>query len=111
MDGGGVTVTNQYDLLDRLVSRVWRDAQGAILRSLRYTYTPAGMIDTLAREDGGLADYDYDSLDRLTAVRTFDKTGRLTRDEHYAYDLAGNRLAKQRDGVTVDYSLGTSPCI
>ncbi len=40
-------------------------------------------------------------------MRQFDKTGRLTRDERYGYDLAGNRLAKQRDGVTVDYSLGT----
>jgi RHS repeat-associated protein len=57
-----------------------------------YTYTAAGLIDTMTDSLGRVTDYDYNALGRLTTV-TYAKGTVDQGIVRYEYDLAGNMTA------------------
>lgn len=103
----GIEVEYGYDDLDRVTSITWRNASNDVLRSFAYEYTAAGMIESVTRESGESFIYGYDTLDRLTTETQMNAWGGTSRSESLQYDLVGNRTSKTRDGVTVNYALGT----
>ena len=81
------------------------------IRSLGYEYDDVGMITKkrISNNEQGTpnveVDYTYDSLDRLVAERR--TAGGAGSTSSYTYDLAGNRLSKNENGVETTYALGT----
>ena len=63
------------------------------------------MITNIARQGNTGRSYTYDGLDRLTGEGV--AVGGSTNWSTWAYDLAGNRTAMTRDGVSQSYTLGT----
>ena len=104
-------VSYGFDILDRITNIVWRNSDNAVLTGFAYGYNNAGMITNVTRSgfvpgrngvDGTqVSEFQYDSLDRLVSE------GSAGSARGYSYDLAGNRLSKTTDGMTVNYTLGT----
>ncbi|MDI6774366.1 MAG: RHS repeat-associated core domain-containing protein [Verrucomicrobiota bacterium] len=103
----GVGAAYSFDALDRVTGIVWTNSDGETLRSFAYTYSTMGLISSVSREDGGCIVYGYDGLDRLTSETQKDDVGKTNLAVSLAYDLAGNRAAKTRDGITIAYTNGT----
>ncbi len=101
----GVHADYDYDQMDRITGISWIGPGSSVLRSFEYSYNAAGMITNIAHETLEKAAYSYDSLDQLTG-ETYLRSS-ATSAVNYSYDLAGNRLAKTRDGMTVSYSYGS----
>jgi len=97
---GGANVINQYDILDRITSRVWRSAGGVVTQSFAFGYSSAGMITNIVRQDGSQRVYTYDSLDRLIDETRYASDGSLIFAHTYGYDLAGNRTNCDSLGYT-----------
>ena len=107
----GITCIYTYDLLDRATNIVYTLGTN-LIRSLDYEYDDVGMVTKkrISNNEQGTGnvevDYTYDSLDRLVHEST-STNGHSLFDIHYSYDLAGNRLSKNVDGLETTYTLGT----
>ena len=101
----GVHAEYAFDALDRLTNLVWKTSAGAVVRSFGYQYDASGMITNIARGGDTGRVFTYDGLNRLTGEGV--AVGGSTNWTTWAYDLAGNRTAMTRDGVSQTYTLGT----
>lgn len=106
----GVTVTYDYDAMDRVTDITWRDEADNVLRSFAYDYNAAGMITNVLRENGVNYAYAYDRLDRLLSEQQVHETDGCLRSAAYTYDTVGNRLSKLSGAVTTTctYPYGAS---
>lgn len=85
--GNGTTVSNAYDLLDRVVSITHRGADGTVLDSFVYAYNEDGQRISLTTAEGEER-YTYDTVGQVTGV-TYPNGA----SETFEYDAVGNRLA------------------
>lgn len=84
--GNGTVVSNDYDLLDRMVSITHRKADGTVLESFAYAYNEDGQRISLTTKEG-VERYAYDAAGQVVAVIYPDGT-----EENFTYDAVGNRL-------------------
>ncbi len=103
----GVQAAYSYDVMDRITGITWSQSGTNTLKSFQYGYNSADVITDVVYETGETSVYGYDSLDRLTGERRVNPQGETMWESGYSYDLAGNRLTKTRDGMTVSYSYGS----
>jgi RHS repeat-associated protein len=91
-----VTYTYGYDAAHRLTSVT--DSRGT--KTLRYTYSPGGLLLTMQDSHGNRTDYDYDPVGRLTGI--WSPRGDLV---SFLYD-AGGRLVQKwfPNGITTQYT-------
>jgi len=109
----GVTTTDTYDALGRLVKVVHDNALGQLLAEYDYTLRPDGTrssaTETELESDGThstrMFDWTYDQLGRLTEEKLTSTIPGEDYTDDYAYDLAGNRVelkATAADGTVSD---------
>ena len=97
------TVTNLYDLANRLTSTT-ASMLSMPARTISYGYDLNGNRTTMTGPQGGLTNYVYDSLNRLTSVR--DPSSRTT---SFAYDALGRRTSMTHaNGIVTSYNYDTA---
>ena len=98
----GITVTYEYDKLNRLVNETAVDADGNTIASYEYTVGKSGEI-TRVKEPGRDIYYEYDNLYRLVSEKIV--SSNLSTDTYtYTYDKAGNRTSKTVNGKKTVYT-------
>jgi len=102
----GLECRYSFDVMNRPTNIVWRDAASNVVRGLTYSYSAAGMITNIVREDESSYDYEYDTLDRLVREQKFDEGAALVLENEYRYDLTGNRTQKVSAVGVVNYEYG-----
>jgi RHS repeat-associated protein len=90
----GVTETDAYDSLNRVIEILAKNSAGATISDFAYTLDANGNRTKEDDADGSHHDYTYDALDRVIAEATFDSTGVSTGAETYVYDAMGNVTAR-----------------
>jgi RHS repeat-associated protein len=103
----GVTVSYEYDVLNRLTRETAVDSNFNIITSYSYTLGAAGERLSVTEPDSCTI-YSYDELYRLTS-ETITKSQGLFGIENtdvysYTYDAVGNRLTKTFNGDVTQYS-------
>lgn len=93
----GITESRVYDALNRPIAIV-SSQSGASVERLEYTYSPAGLRESVARADGSRVDYGYNSRHRLTSEIHRNHADEITWQENHEYDAVGNRVAIIRNG-------------
>ena len=96
----GLTITYDYDLLNRLIKQETVDIDGEIVVQYIYTLGAAGERLSVSELDRTV-EYTYDSLYRLTSetITEGDKVTVYT----YAYDNVSNRILKTENGAATEY--------
>ena len=79
----GITVSNSFDVMDRVTGISYRNSTGGVLRSFAYSYNNASMITNISLEDGTKLAYSYDELDRLISESSVGSV------REYSYDEGG----------------------
>jgi RHS repeat-associated protein len=106
---GGATVATTRDAADRATRITAKNASGAIVADVGYSYAAAGADRELTQSRtayleqgvtaGAVTSYGYDSQSRLTSA--IEKSGATTTASWtYGYDGAGNRTTQTRAGAT-----------
>ncbi|WP_158612944.1 RHS repeat-associated core domain-containing protein [Frigoribacterium sp. PhB118] len=111
---GGASMAMVVDLSGRATRITAKDASGAVVSDIGYTYSAGGgsgkssdrtnvqtriSYKEVGITAGAITSYGYDSLKRLTSA--VEKSGTTTTASWvYAYDKAGNRTAQTRAGST-----------
>jgi RHS repeat-associated protein len=90
----GVVTTFGYDLRDRLLSVVHRNAGGQVLASATYERSLSGEPTRITREDDSYVEIDYDAAWRVAAERHHAADGTLLETVAYGYDRDGNRTSR-----------------
>ena len=103
----GLECRYAYDVMNRPTNIMWRDVASNVVRSLAYSYSDAGMITRITREDASHCDYEYDTLDRLVREQKYDTGAVLALETEYRYDLTGNRTQKVSAAGAVNYEYGS----
>lgn len=95
---GDVAQTFGYNLAGDVLT-VTQQISGGV-KSLIYTYTPDGQIESLTNAESQTTRYAYDGMNRLVAITTYD--GSTTT---FAYDAAGRRTRLSLpNGITTYYT-------
>ena len=99
----GITVSNSFDVMDRIADIAYRNSTGGVLRSFAYAYNNASMITNISLEDGSRLAYSYDDLDRLVG----ESRSGISSQEYaisYGWDEVGNRTVKTNGASVVNCS-------
>ncbi len=98
--GNGTTVTRQYDDLLRLTNMV-NHADSGVLSFYAITVNDADQRIQIVREDGTRYDYSYDAIGQLTNASAMlaDDTPWQAYQFGYQYDLAGNPVEQDKNGL------------
>ena len=97
----GITVTYEYDKLNRLIKETAADKNGAITAQYEYTLGAAGERTKVTETDRTVA-YTYDALYRLTSETV--TAGSTKTSYTYAYDAVSNRVSKTENGAGTTYT-------
>jgi RHS repeat-associated protein len=103
----GVTETDTYDTLNRLITVVAKDAGGTTISSFSYTLDMNGNRTAEVDADGSRHVYTYDALNRVTSEDHFDSGGVSMGAEVYSYDALGDVMARTGSllgGATFNYN-------
>ena len=96
----GMTVSYEYDKINRLILEKVLDKNGSLVAKYKYTLGAAGER-LKVEENDRTVEYEYDELFRLTKETVTDENG--TSYIAYTYDKNSNRLTKTEDGETTAY--------
>ena len=96
----GLTITYDYDLLNRLIKQETVDIDGEIVVQYIYTLGVAGERKSVTELDRTV-EYSYDSLYRLTSETITE--GEKVTVYTYAYDNVSNRILKTENGAATEY--------
>ena len=97
----GLTVSYEYDKLNRLICEETIDSDSNVVVKYVYTLGKAGERLSIAETDRTV-EYTYDSLYRLTGETITE--GEDVTVYTYAYDNVGNRTLKTKNGAETAYS-------
>jgi len=97
----GMTVSYEYDKVNRLVLEKVLDKNGSLVAKYKYTLGAAGER-LKVEENDRTVEYEYDELFRLTKETVTDDNG--TSVTTYTYDKNSNRLIKTVDGEVTTYA-------
>ncbi len=105
IDKGNATFsTYQYDGADQLIKVTNFEPGGSEISFFEYLYDSLGRRIGMGTADGEWS-YTYDSSGQLVQAIFDSATGKVpSQDITYAYDAAGNRIRKDVNGVTTEYS-------
>jgi len=97
----GMTVSYEYDKINRLILEKVLDKNGSLVAKYKYTLGAAGERLKVGENDRTV-EYEYDELFRLTKETVTDENG--TSAISYTYDKNSNRLTKNVDGEVTTYA-------
>ena len=98
----GITITYDYDILNRLVCEKTLDKNGEIVVQYEYTLGDAGERLKVTELDRTV-DYTYDELYRLTGETIANADGSIN-SWSYTYDAVSNRISKTENGTETVYT-------
>jgi RHS repeat-associated protein len=96
----GIMEDRVYDSMNR-PTEITSSHSGQTVDRLQYSYTPAGLRESVIRSDGSRVSYSYDSRHRLLSEVHYDAANVVTWQESYEYDAVSNRVAVHRNGQRI----------
>ncbi len=98
----GITVTYEYDEVNRLINEKTLDKDSRTVAEYVYTLGLAGERIAVAEIDKTI-EYTYDELYRLVGEKITDSKGNV-KEHTYAYDDVSNRILKTENGAETVYT-------